>query len=132
MHYYKGQEMLRFQLQRHELFECQLQISGIPYGSLKPRLILVSSNGKESQYEGRFVNDICSIPVFIKEGKPEKGTAILEVIIDEDEYIRPWESPYEAFTYKILSETGKKPDEKIPNVSKEDIHNIIDFIDLRK
>lgn len=119
--------MLRFQLQRHELFECQLQISGIPFESLRPRLILKTSDGKESQYEGKFVNDICMIPVFIKESSPQKGKAILEVVIDENEYIQPWESPYEAFTYKILSETPSNM-----KVSKEEIHSIIDFIDMRK
>ena len=119
--------MLRFQLQRHELFECQLQISGIPFESLKPRLILVSSNGKKSQFEGKFSGNVCSIPVFIKDGNPQKGTATLEVVIDENEYIQPWESPYEAFTYKILSEIKPKTD-----VSKDEIHSIIDFIDMRK
>ena len=127
--------MLRFQLQRHELFECDLKLQGIQYKTLKPRLIL-TANGKEIYFEGKVENFKCTIPVFLNEGNPTKGIAILELVVDDKEYIQPWNSPYESYTYNLVVTEAKKPAPKpVPEkskITKEDIHKILDALEKKK
>lgn len=139
--------MLKFQLQKRELFECELSIDGIDYEKLTPRLVLIPEivGGKKFQFEGTFKDSKCYVPVFLDEHPTKNGIAILEVTIDDSEYIEPWKSTYEVYSLSSVVKTeartssmvkksiveNKQPTNEItiPDVSKSEIRRIIDAID---
>ena len=129
--------MLKFHMKKDEQFECELKLEGVEYQKLQPRLILIPDGDKKMQFEGIYKNSKCFVPVFIKDTVTRKGLAILEIVIDSKEYIRPWSSPYEIIGVNIIiteTKVVEKPKKIIhlPAIKKEDIHTILDQIESKK
>ena len=96
--------MITLYIDREQLFECKVKVEGTDFNKVVSRLIISPTGSSKHLFiEGVVEGGICKIKIPPITEISKNGNISLEVIVDNNNIFKPWNSTYELTAEKKIT-----------------------------